>query len=308
MLKVRVQKNNGEYEDRDIGEQELETYKKVWGDKFTVANADGTYGAPQAAAPQGPSVEDRRKAALEAAQAASRAGIEEGKKMGEEIFGNEALGRLDASRGGEVSDLVRKRQEMAASAGTRSGDITDVIARRKAALEGYSPAEMQAMREQQQGAMNQQQQLAMRQMKAQAASQGIRGGAQAAQQLALQKGMQRNMAQGERELALQNIGQKEKALGAFEQSATGAEGNEFQRSQLAQTGLENMVNNARAEELKKQTFNIGQQTQEKFGMLASQLGMAGMSAQEAAAAAQQILGEDYQKASAEQAAKSGGKK
>lgn len=300
-IKIRVRNDEGADEERIIDDSQL----PIFGHTATVI---GPVGGDQAAAPQGQSVEDRRKAALEAAQAARRAGMEEGKKMGQEIFGNEALGRLDASRAGEVSDLVKKRQEMAAAAGTRSADITDVMKRRKEALDGYSAAELQAMREQQQGAMNQQQQLALRQMKAQAASQGIRGGAAAAQQLALQKGMQKNLAQGERELALSNIGQKEKALGAFEKSATGAEGAEFQRSQLAQKGLEDMVSAARAEELKKQTFNIGQQTQEKFGQLASQLGMAGMSAQEAAAAAQQILGEDYQKASAEQAAKSGGKK
>lgn len=298
-IRIRVRNDEGPSEERIIDDSQL----PIFG-----ATAE-VIGPVAAAQPKVPITQTTDyKSNLAAAAAQRKAGMDEGRKMGEEFFAKGSLGRVDEKRAQEIKDLIAARGSQAKVAGQRSTGMQDIVARRQQALQGFSPAELQAMKEQQQGALNAQNQLAQRQMRAQQASSGIRGGAAMAAQSALQQNAQREMARGARELALQNIGQKEKALGSYESTLGGQEQSEFQRQQMAQKALEDITGGARADELKRQTFNIGQGTQEKMGKLASILGMAGLSSQEAAAAAQQALGSQQLDIAQQQAAKPSGKK
>lgn len=161
----------------------------------------------------------------------------------------------------------------------RSADIADVIARRKAALQGFSGEENTALREQMAQAQARQEQGALRQLRGVQAQQGIRGGlagAQQAQQLAQN---QAQRAAAERELFLQNIAQRQQALGNFEQSARAAEAEE-----------------------------IGRFGQRRFGQLGTELGYGQLGAADRAAAMGQILGEQQAQTAALMGQGGGGKK
>ena len=186
-------------------------------------------------------LEERNKKNLEA-------DLAQGRARGQDLFGNEALGRVNAQR---------------------SADIADILARRKAQLEGFTPEEQQAMREQNMGAIFSNQQAGSRDLARQQARSGVRGALGAAQQAAFQQATQGQLADQERQLFLANIAEKRDALGRLEGSQRATE----------------------ADELARQQFNLGQLGREKAGMLTTEFGYGGLGAQERAAALQQILGE-----------------
>jgi len=217
------------------------------------------------------------------------ADLARGAKRGDKLFDN--LGRLQEGRAGETADIIAKRQQMAATAGQRSAGIQDVIGRREASLEGFTPQEMQAMRENQNLTLDRNQQAAMRALRGSNAASGVRGGVAAAQALKLAGAGQQAKAQNERDLFLQNIGQKQQNLGAYESSLRGAETEELNRGASALNALEASTNAAREEEIKRQTFNIGQSMQERFGKLATELGYGQLGSGQRGAIGQQLAAE-----------------
>lgn len=140
--------------------------------------------------------------------AARAADLAKGQARGEQIFGNQALGRVDASR---------------------SADMQDVLARRKANLGGYTPEEQQAMREQNMGSILASQKMGARDLARQQARSGVRGALAANQMQAQNLASQGQLADQERQLFLQNIANKRDALGQYEQSAAGMEKGEFDK-------------------------------------------------------------------------------
>lgn len=236
-------------------------------------------------------LETRRLDLIKQAEEARNADMAKGRARGEELFGNQGLGRVQDQRVAEISDLINKRKEQAATAGQRSADVASIIAQRKAGLGGFNAEENAAQRAQMQNQIGQQEQGAMRQLLGAQGASGVRGGVATAQQMMANQGFAKQRAQAEQDLFLKNIAEKQNRLGALEQSVTGAETNEFGRSQQTQGALEAAVERARADELGRQQFNLGQVAKEKLGILGTETGYAGLGSADRSAAGQQVAAE-----------------
>lgn len=250
-------------------------------------------------------VEERKDAAP--AQSNVMKDIESAKPFAQEMFGAGSLERMAAIGAEELAKQIQARQAQAATAGQRSADVQDIISRYRSGLEGYTAPELQALREQMQSGITTGEQTALRQLRGQQAAAGIQGGLAGAQAARLLQAGQQARTQAERDLFLQNIAQRQNALQGFQQAVTGAEATEFGRGQTTQGALEQILQQQRAEETGRQQFNIGQGQQEKFGQLATMLGIAGMGSTERAAEAEKIAGTETAKAIRQQAASQGKK-
>ena len=112
-------------------------------------------------------------------------------------FEEGALGRLDAGR---------------------TADISQVIEGRRAALGGLAAPEAQALRERAVQGIQRGTQTALRQLRGQQAGAGVRGASATAQQAQVLGAGQQAQANVERDLFLQNIQAKREGLSAFETS------------------------------------------------------------------------------------------
>jgi len=281
----------------------------------------------------------RKQELLQSATDSQNAAIEKGRTRGNEIFGNNALGRISAGRSADLQSIIDQRRSMASTAGQRTNAITDILTRReqaqgqqqslsqnnqdilsmrRSALQGFNSQENNALREQGLQGIQQGQQTALRQLRGVQAGSGIRGGLQAAQQAQALNAGQAARGQLARDLFLQNIGQKEKALAAFEQSSTGIEGTQYARQQdtlsaleasrrAAETeelgrktgalgALEGSITGAEKSENEKQIYNQAQANKELFGKLTTEMGYAGLNAAQQSALMQQIMGDMQAKA------------
>jgi len=183
----------------------------------------------------------REQALRSQAEQSRQADMAAGRKRGEELFGNNALGNIEGRRAAEVGDLINRRKEQ---------------------LGGLSQEEQNAFRSQALGGIQQGQQDQQRQLMARLGASGLRGGAAAAQQANLAKEALKQQAQAEQNLFTQNVDRRRQALDAYEGS----------------------MGRARQEEL-------GLLAKEKGGILQTELGQAGMGAQERGAAMSQAAGE-----------------
>lgn len=181
----------------------------------------------------------------------------EGLAAGQKMFSSGSLGRIDANS---------------------SQDVADIIAQRRQQMNGFTPQEMNAYREEGVNNINQGLQTNLRQLRSVQGSNGIRGGMAAGQQAQLLRGAQQAQAQNERDLFLKNIDAKRTGLDKMEQST-----------------------------MDREKFNIGQQNKEKFGQQATEFGYAGLGAAERGGIMQQILGQEQADATAQAAANSGKK-
>lgn len=164
-----------------------------------------------------PDSEQFRQQQYDMFMAQNRAGREQdmqaGRRRGEELFGNQALGRVREGR---------------------STDVNDIIARRRANLEGFTPTEMNDMRVNQMGSMLQTNQGLSRQLAAQQARSGVRGATAAAQQMGLANDLTKQQGALERQLFLDNINARRQGLDAFESSIGQAEASDLARQQYNQ--------------------------------------------------------------------------
>jgi hypothetical protein len=137
----------------------------------------------------------------------------DGRKRGEELFGNGSLGRVDAARSAEVADLLARRQKEA---------------------NGFSPEEMTAYREN--NLNNTAQQLAgqMRQMRMQQAQNGVYGATAAAQQNRQLYNTNKDMINNERQLFLNDVDARRAGLSSYEQSLGAARNDELNRQMYNQ--------------------------------------------------------------------------
>lgn len=211
-------------------------------------------------------ISNQRQAQLLAQNRAGRdADLAQGRKRGEEIFGNDALGRVNAEK---------------------SAEIADILNRRKAQLEGYTPEEQQAMREQNMKSIVQGQQAGARDLQRQQARSGVRGALASNQQQSLQAGNQAQLADQERQLFLSQIAEKRGALDKFEGSQRDTE----------------------KDILTRQQFNLDQKAREKLGALTTEMGMGSLGAAERASVMQQVLGESANRSAQDIAQQTKGKK
>ena len=139
----------------------------------------------------------REQALMTQAQQAREAAQAQGRARGEELFGGNALGKIEGRRAAEVADLIERRKQQ---------------------LGGLSPEEQNAFRSQALGGIQRAQQDQQRQLMARLGSSGLRGGAAAAQQAQLARAGLQQQAQAEQNLFTQNIDRRRQALDAFEGS------------------------------------------------------------------------------------------
>lgn len=116
--------------------------------------------------------------------------LEEGRVRGEQLFGEGSLGRTSA----------------------------EVMARRQAEAQGFSPQEMNAMREQNLSTINSANQGNIRQARIQQAAQGIRGGQAVAQLNKMRNEQGGQIAGSERELFLKNIDARRMGLESLDKA------------------------------------------------------------------------------------------
>lgn len=204
--------------------------------------------------------------------------LEQGRQMGNEIFGTGTLPRVQQGRAQEQADFLANRRAISQVAGQRSGQMQDVLAQREAGLGGYTSPEYGAMRQKAYEGFQNQMQTGLRGLARAQGNNRVSGAAAAAQNARFQQSGAASAAQAERDLMLQNINERQNRLGQYEQSLTGAEGTEWNRLQQALQGEEGTMNQIRGDELGREQFNIGQLQREKAGQLQSMLGMAGLSA------------------------------
>lgn len=191
--------------------------------------------------------------------------LAEGRARGSQLFGDNSLGRLDEGTNVALKRIMNQR--------------------RAQAEQGFSPQEMNAMREQNLSSINQGNQGALRQLQIAQAQSGVRGPMAAAQRAKLLSEQSAQQGGLERDLFLKQIEQKRSGLSDYEQSLA----------------------NAEQQKLAKQQFNIGQAQREKFGQLSSELGYGSLGAAERAGLLSAISGEKTAQKSLE-AAQGGGKK
>ena len=183
----------------------------------------------------------REQALRQQAEQSRKADMAAGRQRGEELFGGNALGKIEGRRAAEVADLINMRKQQ---------------------LGGLSQEEQNAFRSQALGGIQQSQQDQQRQLMARLGASGLRGGAASAQQANLAREAMRQQAQAEQNLFTQNVDRRRQALDAFE----GA------------------IGRARQEEL-------GLLAKEKAGVLQTELGQAGLGAQERGSALSQAAAE-----------------
>lgn len=230
-----------------------------------------------------------------------------GRKRGDQVFGSGSLGRVDAGRSGEMSDIIARRRAASDGSG-RSADSGRIIQMRKDNLGGYTAEEQNALRENNLRTIQQGNAGAMRALASQQAAAGVRGPAAVAQRSNLIKAQGQQIADAERSLFVDQIGQKRAALDKLEASTSAAENSEFTRNQAANDALEKSITGARADELARTQYNQGQAGKEKYGALTTELGYASLGAGERAGIMQRLLGQDQLEAANAQANSGGGGK
>lgn len=142
-----------------------------------------------------------------------------GQQRGQELFGNNALGRINDQR---------------------SADVGDLLARYKQNLNGFTQEEQNAYRDDNIRNLQQQTGGQLRQLRAQQGNMGVRGPAALAQQNALRNSAAGAAAQNERDLFLKNADLKRASLDKYGGQLTQAEANEkaAQQFNLAQLAKE----------------------------------------------------------------------
>lgn len=203
--------------------------------------------------------------------------------------------RLSKVRGEREADLARGRARGEELFGEgklgrvregRSADIADVIERRRARLSGFSPEEQEAFKSAAVQPLQRNAQNVERDIRRTAGASGLRGGIVAAQQMQAKRDAAREMSNAERDLFLKNIAEKKEGLSAFEGS----------------------VGSAEADELKRQEANLQRKSQEAFGRTSTEMGFAGLGANDRAAIMQGMVGEQQAKAMRASANSGGGGK
>jgi hypothetical protein len=198
----------------------------------------------------------------------------------------------------ETQQLLNMATTQAGTASAISPEQQQVLALRQAGLGGFNAEENTALRESMLQNIARAEQGALRQLKGAQAGAGIRGGLAGAQSGDILNQMAAERAAGERELFLKNIAQKDAALGAFEGSARGIQGEAFGRGQQAlgtalgaQTGAEGQAftqgqqaignlasigGGIQQQALGAQQFNVGQADKTIEQQFAAALGLSGL--------------------------------
>jgi hypothetical protein len=164
---------------------------------------------------------------------------------------------VDQSRSMRARDMSEGRargEELFPDGST--ANMRDIIERRRAFLQGFTPDEMNASRDQMNATNRTEALTAERQLRGTQARNGVRGPAAAAQVAGVHKDLARKTADNEQKLFLENAAEK--------------------RGQLDKYGAEIM--------------------KQRYGQLATELGYGGLGVSDRSAATQRVAGEDYARA------------
>lgn len=193
--------------------------------------------------------EEQQIAMENRARAQREQDLARGKARGEELFSEGALGRMEEGRAAEIADIISRRQ---------------------AESQGFTPQEMQAMREQNMTEIGRQQAAQQRQLRSEQARSGVRGATASAQKAAQQQAFQGQMTQSERDLFLKNIDARRAGMDKLEGSVTAARG----------------------EELARKEYNLQSANKERFARLATEFAYGSLGAEDRAAALQAITAQN----------------
>lgn len=174
-----------------------------------------------------------------------------GRERGEQDFSEGALGRVRQDLSPELQELQDARTNIA--------------------REGFGADAFQAAREARLGGLQRQQQQQMRQLRANQAGSGVMGALSGAQQSALMGQQQRATQDAERQLFLDDIGQRQQSMSAAESTVRGNE----------------------ADTLGRQQFNLAQAKGELMGRITAQYGEAALGVAERGAAQAAQASKDY---------------
>lgn len=133
-----------------------------------------------------------------------------GRKRGEEIFGEGALGRVGTET---------------------SAEMQDILARRKAMLGGYTPEEREAQKAIYTTPAQQALQGQVRAMRGANAAAGVRGGAAASQEAQMRGRFAKDQAQLGQAQFLADVDARRQALTGYQQAVQGSEADRLQREQ-----------------------------------------------------------------------------
>ncbi len=145
--------------------------------------------------------------------------LTQGRKRGEEVFKDGALGRVDAARSGEVAGLLQRRMDES---------------------QGMSPEEMTAARNAGLETINRGAQTSTRNLRGELARSGIRGPALGKALAGVEKERGSQGVTAERDLFLKNMDLRRSGLDSYERTLSGARTDELGRETYnqGQTGKE----------------------------------------------------------------------
>lgn len=135
----------------------------------------------------------------------------EGKQRGQELFGDNSLGRVDAGRRTETADL---------------------LARQKAMASGYTPEEQEALRSQNVQTIQGGTQANLRQLKSAQAQNGVHGATATNQQARTLLAGNQQLANSERDLFAKNADVSRASTQSYSDALNKAQGDETNRAQF----------------------------------------------------------------------------
>jgi len=197
----------------------------------------------------------KRQSLLDQNRADRDKDLRSGRVRGAAEFADGSLGRVDSQRAQEIKDIITRRQQEA---------------------QGFTPEEMNLMREQNLSSVQQDQAGQRRALLASQGAEGIRGNRAILQQAKLEAANSGTRAQLERDLALKNIDARRAGLTALEQS----------------------VGSARTDELARQQYNQSRAAAEKSARLTTELGYGALGSADRGGVNQFLIGEKQAAAAA----------
>ncbi|TXH42142.1 MAG: hypothetical protein E6Q97_36180 [Desulfurellales bacterium] len=217
------------------------------------------------------------------------------KVLSDRFFQQGSLGRVDEARPGEVQDILDKSKAFEELYRTqpRSADQQDIVERRKAGLEGYTGAELQAQREAANRETYDAYKQRMGELVSRNASSGFSGPAQAGAQAFLERDLARGLARSEQDLFIRNADEKQRRLGEYSDTISGLESEEYNRRRGSLQDYEGYLNRAREDELTRRQENLDRIAAESAGRVSTYFGGLGIGRANKADAYQRKYGQAY---------------
>lgn len=211
-----------------------------------------------------------------------------------QFYSSGSLGRFSedpetARQSREAIDLRRQAYDRSMQ---MDPDVAGALGEYRNRMGGYTPAEMQAMREQGNAGINESQARAQRDIRRSAGAMGYDGGIAMGARMDIAKQSSLARQRNEQELIRQNAMEKSKRLGDYANFAQTVSNQQFQNQNAALNNYNADVFGNRQFQAQAQQFNLGQEEKEKAGYLGTFYGDQGTSVARRDALDRQLLGEE----------------